>query len=277
MNSTIDLAPRRRAAMTTSIVVHALLALLLMWMTIQVPDPPLPMGGGAGMELGLADLGYSDLGMGETEEMDAGSSGTPQESTPVETNQGDVIAEENGEPINVPVKDPEKPASETPTVKPPKKTPPKITEPTVSKGFQNAMNAWNNKGNSSGQTGNGGDGNSNTPGNQGVPGGDPNGGGGGPGHGGLGPGGDWSLAGRGMSRKPDLSQKPTESGKVVLNVFVDRQGKVIRTTPNLTKSNTTSTALFDLARKMALTAAFTPNPQAAAEQRGEMTFRFELN
>ncbi|MEO8068170.1 MAG: hypothetical protein ABI599_10810 [Flavobacteriales bacterium] len=276
MNPTIDLAPpRRRAAMTTTVVVHALLVLLLMWLTIQVPDPPLPQLPG-GMELGLADLGFSDLGMGETEEMDAGASGAPQESEPAETNQGDVIAEEDGEPINVPVKDPDKPASETPTVKPPKKTPPKITEPTVSKGFQNAMNAWNNKGNSSGQTGSGGDGNSNTPGNQGVPDGDPNGGGGGPGHGGLGPGGDWSLAGRGMSRKPDLSEKPSESGKVVLNIFVDPSGRVVRTSRNMDKSKTVSSALFALADRMAKSASFTAKPGTTEEQRGEMTFNFEL-
>lgn len=281
MNATIDLAPRRRAAMTTSIVVHALLVFLLMWLTIQVPDPPLPSGGGTGMELGLADLGLSDIGMGETEETDGGPTEAPEESVPEESNEGDVIAEDDGEKINMPVKDPDKPASDKPAVKPPTNKPPKISEPTVSKGFQNAMDALKNKGNKGGQ------------GVQGDPSGEPNGGGGGGGGmnggagggttGGIGPGGgslpgigDWKLEGRGMSRKPDLSQKPTESGKVVLTIFVDRTGKVIRTAPNLTKSTTTSSALFELARKSAMSAAFTANPGAAAEQRGEMTFRFEL-
>jgi outer membrane biosynthesis protein TonB len=276
MNTTIDLAPRRRAAMTMSIVLHALLVLLLMWLTIQGPDPPLP-GPRGDMELGLADLGYSDVGMGETEEMDAGSSGAPQESTPVETNPGDVIAEEDGEPINVPVKDPNKPVSESTVVKPPKKDPPKISEPEVSKGFQNAFNnAFNNKGNSSGQTGSGGDGNSSTPGNQGVPGGNPNGGGGGPGSGGLGPGVSWSLAGRQIVRKPDLSEKPTESGKVVLYIFVDKSGKVVRTARNTGKSTTVSSVLFDLASRQAMTAVYSPMPDLIGEQKGEVVFNFEL-
>jgi periplasmic protein TonB len=266
--------------MTTSIVVHALLVLLLMWLTIQVPDPPLPQGGGSGMELGLADLGFSDVGMGDIEDEQPS---TPAESTPVPTEQGDVIAEEDGEPINVPVKDPDKPASETPAVKPPKKQPPKISEPTVSKGFQNAINnAWN-KGNSSGQTpGTGNQGaQDGTAGGLGGGGGTGGGQGGGQG-GGTGPGigtfgpVSFVLENRGVTRRPDLSQKPLEGGKVVLNIFVDRTGKVVRTTPNLTKSKTTSTALFDLARKMAMTAVFTADPQAAAEQRGEMTFNFEL-
>jgi hypothetical protein len=62
----------------------------------------------------------------------------------------------------------------------------------------------------------------------------------------------------------------------VLTIFVDRNGNVLRTQRDYAKSNTSSNYLFGLAEKAAKTARFTVKTDAAAEQRGQMVFRFEL-
>lgn len=230
------------------------------------------------MELGVADLGLTDIGMGEEQEQ---FEEAPMESTPVESVEGDVIAEEDGEAINMPVKDPDKPENDKPAVKPPKKTPPKISEPTVSKGFQDAMsNAWNKGGSSGTKPGKG---------DQGSPDGLPGGGGGGGGTGGgaggdngpgigaySGPGYDMSIN-RTPNVRPKFSNDHAEEGKVVLRFFVNREGKVTRVEQVLGESTTTSQNLVQRAKKSVLAMTFNPDPDAAPEQQGKISVRFVLN
>lgn len=86
----------------------------------------------------------------------------------------------------------------------------------------------------------------------------------------------YELGGRGMPGRPKLSESPREEGIVVLNIFVDRNGNVLRTSRDYQRSNTTSNYLFQLAEKAAKTAKFSVKNDAPAEQRGSLTFRFEL-
>lgn len=84
------------------------------------------------------------------------------------------------------------------------------------------------------------------------------------------------LKGRGLVRGPHITEKPNEGGKVALDIFVDRTGKVTHVALNLDRSTTTSQTLFNLARKAALQCTFSPKPDGPVEQKGDMTFIFIL-
>ncbi len=84
------------------------------------------------------------------------------------------------------------------------------------------------------------------------------------------------LSGRGLMRGPHISEKPTEAGKVALDIFVDGAGHVTHVAFNLDRSTTTSQVLFNLAKKAALQCTFSPKPDGPAEQKGDMTFIFIL-
>jgi outer membrane biosynthesis protein TonB len=270
MISTVALDPgraqRRSTAMVLTIALHAGLLLLLFFLKIVTPIPPFPEGGGEGMELGIADLGFSDEGKGDNESMEESAPAPAQSAAqPAESNE-ELISEDDGEVINRPPDKTEKPRTEKPVTTTTKK-PPRISEPTVN---PNALfNTSNNPSNGSDNDGKGGDGDSKTPGNEGIPNGDPSG------HG-RGGWGDWKLSGRGLGRGPVINEKPNEAGKVVLNIYVDPAGKVTRVAWNSGKSTTTNQRLVDLAKKAALQCTFTAKPGAAAEQVGEMTFVFIL-
>ncbi len=118
--------------------------------------------------------------------------------------------------------------------------------------------------------GGGGEGDDGETGNEGDPSGQPKGEGSLPGA-----GGSWKLSGRKILQKPQ-PQKPTEEGKVVVDIWVDQEGNVIRTSPDLQKSNTTSDNLLKLAQEAAKKARFNPDPNGAVEQKGQFTFVFEL-
>ncbi|MBK6542165.1 MAG: hypothetical protein IPG10_12990 [Flavobacteriales bacterium] len=263
---------RRVSALVLSIALHGLLLLFLILMKIVTPIPPFPEGGGPGMELGIADLGYSEEGMGDNESMEApgGGSSAAAASESVSASE-ELVAEEDGEDMARPTPKPTEKPKTDPTTKPvTKPKEPKISPPTVSNALKEALGgAWNSSGGNGPGSGQGGDGSSNTPGNEGVPGGSPNG------YGTFG-GGSFNLAGRGIGRAPKITEKPEQSGKVVLTIFVDRSGKVTRTALNLDKSTTTNQTLVQMAKKAALESTFTPKADAAAEQRGEMTFVFIL-
>lgn len=118
--------------------------------------------------------------------------------------------------------------------------------------------------------GGGGEGDDAESGNEGDPSGQPQGEGSLPGA-----GGSWKLAGRKILEKPQ-PEKPTEEGKVVVDIWVNQQGQVIRTSPNLRRSNTTSNKLLKLAQEAARKARFNADPNGAVEQKGQFTFVFEL-
>ena len=95
----------------------------------------------------------------------------------------------------------------------------------------------------------------------------------GPGHGSMG-NGDWYLSGRGIVKKPVIHDQIQEEGKVVVDIIVGRDGKVVRATANLGESTTSSSDLIDRAVKAAYDATFTPKQDATVEQKGFLTFVF---
>ncbi len=95
---------------------------------------------------------------------------------------------------------------------------------------------------------------------------------------GLGTGGSWSLAGRslqGSLPKPNFNIQ--KEGIVVVEIAVDRSGKVISATPILRGSTTQDAELWKLAREAASKAHFNANPTAQAKQMGTITYNFVLN
>ncbi len=249
----------RRTSVIVAVLFHAALLVLFLFIGMRTYDPPLPE---EGVEVAMADLGTSELGMGSTENMDPGAN-TPANAAPSDDTPEDVVTDDAS---TVEVVKPKDKPKERPKDKP--KDTPKPKDQ-VSTGLQNAMNAWNTQSSSSSSTS--GDGNDNVPGNVGIPTGDAGG------QGTFGNGqGKWQLSGRGLGKGPTITDKPSEAGKVALNIWVDRNGKVTRVSQNLDKSTTTSQALFSIARKAALQCTFTAKPDAPAEQVGLMVFVFQL-
>lgn len=255
---------RRTLAMGISLLLHAVLILFIVLWKILTPIPPFAEGGGMGM---VVDIGFSELGMGDNPD-NMEPAPTEQAAAPPTVQEDAVMTEETDE-VAVSAPDPKTPRPD----KPKKPEPVKVTEPTISKELQRALGAWDQKGGGEGQ------GNSDQPGNVGRPDGQPGGDGAGTGTGTgtfHGPGWDVNLAGRTIRKRPVIDDKPDKAGKVVLDIFVDSEGKVVRAVWNSGKSTTTDQGLVDIAKRAAMASSFYSKPGAAAEQKGEMTFIFIL-
>jgi colicin import membrane protein len=113
-------------------------------------------------------------------------------------------------------------------------------------------------------------------GNQGVPSGDLNsknrGEGGGTGNSGI----SYDLGGRGFQKLPLPQYDYQEEGKVVVEVSVDRSGKVIQAIPGIKGSSTLDEYLLKVAKEAALQAQFDPKPDAPLVQKGSITYNFIL-
>jgi colicin import membrane protein len=113
-------------------------------------------------------------------------------------------------------------------------------------------------------------------GNQGVPSGDLNsqnrGEGGGTGNSGI----SYDLGGRGFQKLPLPKYDYQEEGKVVVEVSVDRSGKVIQAIPGIKGSSTLDEYLLKVAKEAALQAQFDSKPDAPLVQKGTITYNFVL-
>ena len=250
MNATIQLeGPRKGAALAISLGVHALLVLLMFLLKIVTPIPPFELGGGPGMELGIADIGYSMEGMGDDGSMSESASSSDAGGQPEESNEN-LLAEEDGEPIDAPPNKPDQPTTDRPVVRPNNK-PPKITEPEVN---PNAL--FNPSGNPGDGDGDGeeGDGDSDKPGNVGIP-------------GGMRGGDGWSMRGnRGAMRGPDLSERPRIQNEtwVEVAIVIDRNGKVLRT--SISDAAIQRDDIHQVARRAVSKMEFVANPNGPQEQ-----------
>ena len=143
-----------------------------------------------------------------------------------------------------------------------------------------AQGAFASKGNGSGGKGTG-EGKSQgvtfPGGNQGVPTGDPNSnnyGPGGSGNGNRGTGPSFSLSGR-KGLDLVIPEFPVqEEGKVVVEIFVDKNGNVTSARPGVQGSTLQNSSLLESARQAALKSKFNNDPKATASQRGTITYVF---
>ncbi len=94
------------------------------------------------------------------------------------------------------------------------------------------------------------------------------------GQGGFGDGPSFSLAGRKPNYLPAPAKTFKEEGTIVVQITVNKYGKVVKAMAIDKGSNTTSTSLRKLAEQAALKAVFNANPNAAEMQRGTITYHF---
>lgn len=266
----------KRNSLIIAILIYGGLAVLFFFIGLKYPDPPLEEGG---VEISMADFGFDDGGIGEIEPSQSKPVETIEEVSPdpVQENEASIIEESVTTQDESEISVPEDQSDEDPIVKkePTEKVveektaesePIKEPEPEINEQLKSAMGAWdqpeesNNEGTQEGTVGNEGVISGKTEG-KGTFGGN---------------GSSFELGGRSMTTGPKVGEKPKEEGTVVLNIWVDRDGSVIRTAQNLGESTTTSQHLFNLAKNAALKAKFNQSSDSAPEQRGKMTFIFIL-
>ncbi|MHC1775928.1 MAG: TonB family protein [Lentimicrobium sp.] len=248
-----------------TIVFHALLLLGLVLMALKTP---LPLPEEAGVEV---NLGNSDDGMGDIQpqELAAGALATSPSNTP--NTKEDLVTDDSEEtPAIAPVKKDKPVIIEKPETKPSSKPTPKTDpQPVVN---PNAIY----KGKQGSTSGGGNQGITGKPGDQGKPNGTP-GSENYDGTGGSSGGVSFDLAGRSKREIPRPSNNFSERGTVVVTIFVNRAGVVTRVIPGAKGSTTSDSKLLQLAKDAALKARFSPKEDAAEEQKGTITYIFELN
>ena len=87
---------------------------------------------------------------------------------------------------------------------------------------------------------------------------------------------NYELTGRTLISKPDVTKLPKGQGKVVMDIYVDRKGKVMSTGQNMRGSTTLDKTLVDAARKAAMECRFSADQEAPEQQRGRVSFVFRL-
>lgn len=269
----------KRIGYAGTIILHVLLFLLMWWLALNPPDPPIEYGGmGLTMALGEANAG----GPSETP---VEQPSEPQPTPPVEETPAVVETQETEEApaVATPPKEVKKPV-EKPKEKPkPVETPRKVDDRSLFK--KRTTTSADPSGSGDGdEAGNQGD-------PSGVLGGDPHGngfgnGGNGSGTGtgdGNGPGSQsgggpfsYVLSGRSVSRRPTIEDNSKETGKVVVSIVVDRSGKVTKALPNQRGTTTLSPVLLAKAKQAALETRFSPKPDAPEEQFGTITIVFKF-
>jgi len=265
-----------------SLLIFILLLLFLIFYVIVTPNPPFPIapGGGGGIEFNIGNL---IEGTGNVESDGIGDAVQVVESTEVtppttENSAQNVVTSDNGEDVNI-TKSETKNTSTSQTVVIPVKPKVKTAAELLAEKFNKTKGNNGGGDGNSGHAGNDGrpDGNPNTNGNGGTGGGD--GGGDGPGKGpGKGPGNGgygFSLAGRSVMTPPTLSKDTKEEGKVVVEITVDKNGKVIKADPNGRGTNTQSAMLKAKARQAALATTFNVSGEFE-EQKGTITIIFSF-
>ena len=86
----------------------------------------------------------------------------------------------------------------------------------------------------------------------------------------------YDLQGRGFQSLPTPKYDYQGEGRVVVEVSVDRSGKVIQATPGTKGSTTLDEYLLKVARDAALKARFDPKSDAPVVQKGSITYNFIL-
>lgn len=93
-----------------------------------------------------------------------------------------------------------------------------------------------------------------------------------PGSGGSG----WSLTGRGSISMPKPSSSNRREGKIIVKIYVDRQGNVIQAEAPVKGSTITDSSIVEEAKACALKCQFTPSDSAPESQTGTVTYVYTM-
>lgn len=255
-----------------TVIFHGLLLVFFMLFGFRTPLP-LPA------EQGIAiNFGTSDEGMGDVQPDDSGDNqGNTDEaaskqvsSTAPSSSQQSAATQDLEDAPSVKEKKSPKttPTNTNPVTKPTEPTQ-EETKPKINTRALYPGSGTGSSGGSQGQTG--------QPGDQGSRDGSRNtdrqGEGG---KGGLIGSPDYDLVGRQITQKPNISDKSQKEGKVVVLIWVDKSGRVLRAQAGHRGSSLQDAALWDKCQNAALNARFSANEDAPDEQRGTITFVFKL-
>lgn len=263
-------------SLAITLAVHGILILILLFFfTLTPPDPPLS-DQGVFLNIGLTEEGSGEVQpMGTAEELVAPAP-APANTAAQQQPTHDVVTQEMEDAPAMQKKETPKktsPAAPTNTVK--KNT--EVSTPAPPKPQPKALYPGSSA-NSSTSEGTG-----NKTGDQGKPNGSPFGDTyeGNPGIGGPGLGGDGGKAQLGMSGRkiiyfPSIIDNSQRTGKVVVNIKVDKTGLVTFAKATQKGSTTTDSYLFQLAEEAAMKTKVNADPDAAEEQFGTITYSFRV-
>jgi outer membrane biosynthesis protein TonB len=279
-----------KKSFTITTVLFILLFLLLLFLKLTVdPIASALEGGGGGGEIAI-NFGNSEVGSGKnyrSKVLDKPKSKAVPVKSVAPTEK--VLTQETTEaPVISQTKEVKKVISPKPVVKP---------APKPSKSTSDALSSIMNGSKS-------GDGNDRAAGNKGKLNGDPNatgyngGGGSGTGSGGgngsgtgLGNGsgygngsgsgtgngnGNYQLGNRKALNKPQPSYLCDEQGTVVVQIYVDRNGKVIGANPGIKGTTNTAKCLLDQAKIAAMNTRWQSDNNAPDKQTGKIIYNFKL-
>lgn len=227
-------------AVAVTVAIHALVVILLIYMALTTP---LPLPGEAGVEV---NLGMYNEGMGMQQQPKPTKVVEAPKPKPEQVKEETVTQDTEEAPAIEEVK--------------PQKVEPKVNEKALFKPVNKPVEQPSSEGNTE------------TPGDQG----NPNGGhdiANYEGQGGAGGGPSYDLGGRNAKSLPRPSSDFNEEGTIVVDIWVDRDGRVTRT--QIGKgTNIANTKMRETARQAAMKSVFAPDKDAAELQKGTITYKF---
>lgn len=258
--------PEEKKSFTITSILFVILFLLFAFLGLTYMDPP--------PENGIAvNFGTSDLGQGEVQPTKPiQSAPQKQQAQPETTQDEEVLTDESDSPVVI------QPKKTTKKVEKEKTETSKVITPQASKETNNALSSILNAKKSEGEA-QGGHGNDGLPGDKG----DPNGSiyansfyGSGSGSGnGSGNGTGWGLAGRKLAGNTKKVQDCNESGTVVVKIWVNRNGNVIKAERTQGTTNT-NPCLVNPALETARTFKWQADSNAPETQIGFVVVNFKL-
>lgn len=256
-----------------TIIFHLILLLILLFIKLMpIPIPQEEDGGGILINFGNSETGSGD-DVPQSTEVSTPTPPQPSKITPVKNH--DVVTQDIDKTVSINNKKKDK--KKLPTDKPIVNNTTTTNTQTETKETQKPKAVFqsnnNNNVSSQGNTGGSGD--------QGSPNGNPftngmsqTGGGINP----LGIGGNGiglNLSGRHITKYPTVNDNSQKTGRVVVNIKVDKNGNVIYAEATRQNSTTDDAYLFSLAVKAAYETKLNANPDMI-EQFGTMTFNFRV-
>lgn len=259
--------PEEKKSFAITSGIFVIIALICIFFGLTYMDPP--------PENGIAvNFGTSDNGRGDVEPAETQAAAQQPASKPVEA-QEDLSTQEDDSPVVAPKKEKVKPITNPTKTTPTKTTPTKETKEEVK---QTVNSAATNMIKGKGKNPSSGEGDGDADGNKGKENGTIYGNsyyGNGTGTG-SGNGTKWGLNGRSLAGNDKILQKCNESGKIVVQVTVNKQGRVIDAQYSAKGSNSTSQCLIQPAIATAKTFKWNQAPDAPDEQIGFVEINFSV-
>lgn len=293
----LTLSSDQKKSIAISLFLYGILLLILFFIRFWPPSNLDALAGGGGGGGVTVNFGDSDLGSGEDYKSDVLAVKNQSKQTITQTiPEESILSQENTTDESVVIPKKEKPSKPVPIVKEEPK--PVVSKPKVSNNTNDALASIMNGANK------GGDGDDKTAGNKGKSNGSLSangyygdggsgggtGGGNGTGNGigtgsgygagsggGSGGGTGYSLGNRKAVSKPAPKYTCNETGKVVVEVAVDRNGKTISAIAGIKGSTNTARCLLDQAQIAAMNTKWDASSDAPEKQVGKIVYNFNLN